>query len=71
MHSTDPSADDERKLLGGMQAQAAYQKRIAVDGIDGDNGKPEYCISKWRLTRHCRSFYALSEMLARMGVQLP
>ena len=56
-----------RKRFARLQAVAALAG-FAVDAIEADDGGPEFCITRWCLTRRCRTMDELAELLRRMGV---
>ena len=60
-----PEAD--RKRLATLRAVAA-RHGIPVEVIEADDGRPEFIVSRWAMTRRCRSLDELELLLARMGV---
>jgi hypothetical protein len=64
------SAADLRKRFETLRAVAAL-RGVAVDAIDADGGGIEYVVTRWALTRRCRTLDELAGFLARMGIEEP
>ena len=57
------------KQAATLQAQAALAG-VRVDPVDDDHGTLVWIVSKWSLTRQCKTLGEVRELLARMGAAL-
>lgn len=55
----------DEKAFTTLQARAALRQATLVQ-IDGDDGRPQYIVTKWALTKSFDSLADVERLLARM-----
>lgn len=68
--STAPGPADLRKRLANCKARCALVGGVLHELI-GDDGRPEYIVTKWALTRAFRSLDELEAWLPRVEGRAP
>lgn len=65
-----PMAPPAAKRLATLKARAALQG-IVLHDLEGDDGAPEYVVSRWAMTRAFRSLDELETWLERVEGKRP